>query len=344
MCFFFPFVFFWLLLLLLFVVFFLSFLSFSLLLFFLVLFIFFLFSYFSSSSSSSSSSSFFRFSSSFFFFFFRFFLFSLSSSYCLFCFSSSSGLLCFLLLLILLLVVPWKKKLMLICLDLFFFFFCLFVFVTSCAWNHYKTSGFRHMSKKHPSVWAWNHYKNSGCRHNTPKHAFIFDLPPFLGSADFCLKPHMPETTIFIVVSGTWARANFWCDPQTTIKIVVWGTAPKSKIRRTQPKKSLNACRNLALRRSTQRRLGKISFFVLLRPTSRNPYFYSVFDTSQSGILKNALFWKPLKNRDRKKKCIFDIFEHNFAGHETPIFVVFGRPTVTGVQLSSLEMTSLGFN
>ena len=88
----------------------------------------------------------------------------------------------------------------------------------------------------------------------------------------------------------------------------------------------------------------KSTFFILLRLTSRNPYFYSVFDTSQSSIVKNALFWKPLKNRDRKKKCIFDIFERIFAGHETPIFIVFGRPPKSGVQLSSLEMTEMGFN
>ena len=108
--------------------------------------------------------------------------------------------------------------------------------------------------------------------------------------------------------------------------------------------KSLNACRNLALCRSTQRRLAKITFFILLPRTSRNPYFYSVFDTSQSSVAKNALFWKPLKNRDRKKKCIFDIFERIFAGHKTPIFIVFGRPPKSGVQLSSLEMTEMGFN
>ena len=107
--------------------------------------------------------------------------------------------------------------------------------------------------------------------------------------------------------------------------------------------KSLNACRNLALRRSTQRRLAKITFFILLPRMSRNTYFYSVFDTSQSIVAKNALFWKPLKNRDRKK-CIFDIFERIFAGHETPNFIVFGRPPKSGVQLSSLEMTEMGFN
>ena len=41
---------------------------------------------------------------------------------------------------------------------------------------------------------------------------------------------------------------------------------------------------------------------------------------------------------------MFDIFERIFAGHETPIFIVFGRPTRIGVQLSSFEMTEKGFN
>ena len=133
----------------------------------------------------------------------------------------------------------------------------------------------------------------------------------------------MPETTIFIVVSGPQARANSVCTPQTTTKIVVWGTAPKNKIRRAQPKKSdlrVEISRFAEAHRDVSE---KSTFFILLRLTSRNPYFYSVFDTSQSSIVKNALFWKPLKNRDRKKKCIFDIFERIFAGHKTPIFVVF---------------------
>ena len=177
---------------------------------------------------------------------------------------------------------PKNMSWFLIC---FFFCFCLFLLVCSCARNHYFYSGFRHMSKNHPSACTWNHNKNCGFRHSTEK--------------------------------------------QDSMRAA---------------KKSLNACRNLVLRRSTQRRLAKILFFWLFRLTSRNPYFYSVFDTSPSSSVKNALFWKPLKNRDRKKKCIFDIFERIFAGHETPIFIVFGRPTIAGVQLSSLEMTSMGFN
>ena len=129
-----------------------------------------------------------------------------------------------------------------------------------------------------------------GFRRSTPKHVFILHLPPFFGSAGFPLSPDVPETTIFIVVSGTPARATSVCAPQTTIKIVVSGTAQKKNVSTRGAKKVGFACENLALRRSTQRPLGKVSYFELLRPTSRNPYFCSVFETSQSGIVKNALF------------------------------------------------------
>ena len=179
------------------------------------------------------------------------------------------------------------------------------------------------MGKNHPSVRAWNHYKNSGFRHSTPKHVFILDLLPFWVlpvslSRLMCLKPlflhsgfrHTTKTHLGVLTWNHYKNSGFRHSAQ---KHVSTREAQKVKFR----------WRNLALRRSTQRPLGKVPFFLLLRMTSRNPYFCSVFGTSRSGIVKNAFFWKPLKTRDRKKKCIFDIFERVFAGHETPIFVVF---------------------
>ena len=101
---------------------------------------------------------------------------------------------------------------------------------------------------------------------------------------------------------------------------------------------------NLALCRSTQRPLANVSFFLRLRVTSRNPYFCSVFGTSQSGIVEKCTFLKTSKNQGQKKKCIIDIFALVFWGPETPIFIVFSRPQKSGVQLSSLEVTKMGFN
>ena len=45
-----------------------------------------------------------------------------------------------------------------------------------------------------------------------------------------CLSssPHVPETTIKLVVSATWGRTTPVCAPETTIKTVVSGTAPQN--------------------------------------------------------------------------------------------------------------------
>ena len=101
---------------------------------------------------------------------------------------------------------------------------------------------------------------------------------------------------------------------------------------------------NLALCRSTQRPLANVSFFLRLRVTSRNLYFCSVFGTSQSGIVEKCTFLKTSKNQGQKKKVHYQHICLSFFGPETPIFIVFSMPQKSGVQLSSLEVTKMGFN
>ena len=92
------------------------------------------------------------------------------------------------------------------------------------ARNHYFYSGFG-SSHRHGS-WrcAWNHCKNRGFRHTrreretgrTQKGGQNQNQDMFWGA--------MPETTVFTVVSGVHTGVVLAHVPQTTIKIVVSGT------------------------------------------------------------------------------------------------------------------------
>ena len=56
-------------------------------------------------------------------------------------------------------------------------------------------------------------------------------------------------------------------------------------------------------------------------------------------------FSETSKNQGQKKKLSFRHICLSFGGGpETPIFVVFSRPQKGGVQLSSLEVTNMGFD
>ena len=88
----------------------------------------------------------------------------------------------------------------------------------------------------------------------------------------------------------------------------------------------------------------KCLVFPLLARDVPRPLFCSVFGTSQSGIVEKCTFLKTFKNQGQKQNCIFDIFALVFWGPETPIFIVFSRPQKGGVQVSSLEVTKMGFN
>ena len=93
-----------------------------------------------------------------------------------------------------------------------------------CPWNHYFYSGFR------PTHWggsrgcAWNHCKNSGFGHihwesdtgGTPKRGQLKNGDMFRGA--------VPETTVFIVVSGAHTGVVLPRVPETIVKIVVSGT------------------------------------------------------------------------------------------------------------------------
>ena len=147
------------------------------------------------------------------------------------------------------------------------------------------------------------------------------------------------------MVSGTWARTTPVCALETTIKLGFFrhSTKKKKHVLTREAKKLGFLSENLALRRSTQRPLANVSFFFYAgRPET--PIFVVFSGRHKAASSKNALFWKPLKTRDRKIKLFFDIFAFVFTGHETPIFIVLSRPQKSGVQLSSLEVTKMGFN
>ena len=72
--------------------------------------------------------------------------------------------------------------------------------------------------------------------------------------------------------------------------------------------------------RSTQRHLANVSFFLLLRRTSRNPYFCSVFGTSGSGIVEKSTFLKTSKNQGQKKKVQYRHICLRFLGSRNPYF------------------------
>ena len=97
---------------------------------------------------------------------------------------------------------------------------------------------------------------------------------------------------------------------------------------------------NLALCRSIQRPFANVSFFLLLRVKSRNPYFCSVFGMSRSGIVEKCTFLKTSKNHGQKQKLHFRHICLSFLGARNPEFVVFSRPQKGGVQLSSLSSWS----
>ena len=130
---------------------------------------------------------------------------------------------------------------------------------------------------------AWNHYFYSGFRHTTKTHRGVL----------------------------TWNHYKNSGFRHSAQKHFSTREAQKVKFR----------WRNLALRRSTQRTFGKVPFFLILRTTSRNPYFCSVFGTSRSDIVKNAFFWKPLKTRDRKKKSAFSTYLSAFSRATKPLFL-----------------------
>ena len=151
---------------------------------------------------------------------------------------------------------------MLIYLDLLLLFL-LFVFVNSCAWNHYFYSGFRHMSKNHPTecvcVCAWNHYKNSGFRHRTEK-----SREPTHG------PPPSPKQK----------------------KSICWSAEPKK----------WDFCAKISRFVEGHRDLSQISHFsFFVRRVSETPIFEVFSGLHEAGSSKNALFWKPLKTRDRQK-------------------------------------------
>ena len=226
----------------------------------------------------------------FFFFFFFFFLLVLL----FFIFFSSLFFFFFFLFLLLLLT--------LIYLDLFFFFY-LFVFVTACAWNHCKTSGFRHMSKNHPNVCAWNHYKNSVFRDSTEKT---------------CLGARNPKSGIFVAGLRCWCARNhcFYSGSSRTSNNhpsacasnhyknsgFRHSTKKQDWVREAQKVGFLSE--NLALCRSTHTPLANVSFFLRLRVRSRNPYFCSVFGTSQRDIVEKCTFLKTSKNQGQKKSAL----------------------------------------
>ena len=166
----------------------------------------------------------------------------------------------------------------------------------------------------------------------------------------------MPETTTSVF---RHTRKNPVYVPETTRKTVVSGIGRRNPVNRPiVPPKALS--KEKACFGPRSREIGeKISRFVeahraLLQFSRfsfncasglRNPYFYyfySVFGTSPSAIVEKCTFLKTSKPGTEKLS-----FRHIclvFLGRETPICVVFSRPPKGGVQLSSLQVTKMGFD
>ena len=213
-----------------------------------------------------------------------------------------------------------QKNLCFLILICFFFVFGFFVFVTSCAWNHYikiVVSG----------TWA----------RTTPMRA--------------------PETTIKTVVSGTAPQNMSWflicfffclclllfvCScarnhyfysgfrhmSKSQLSACAWNHykncgfrhSTKKQISTRAAKKSLNACRNLALRRSTQRRLGKNLVFYTFTPDIPKPLFLKCFRDVTKRHRKKCAFLKTSKKQGQKKKVHFRHIWAHFRKPRNPYF------------------------
>ena len=177
----------------------------------------------------------------------------------------------------------------------FFFFFCLFLFVTSCARNHYFYSGFRHMSKNHPSVCAWNHCKNSGFRHSTKKNMSWRAKPKkwdLWAKISRFVEAHRDISQM--------SRFSFFYTgrPETPIFVVFSGrqeAAPSKNARFWEPLKTRDR-KKVQYQHICLRFLG-----------SQNPYFCSVFEASKKwGSIK--LSWSDengVQLRTRKHIYIY---------------------------------------
>ena len=134
------------------------------------------------------------------------------------------------------------------------------------------------------------------------------------------------------------------CVPETTTKTVVSGTAkePHLLVRGARKVGFLSENSRFAEAHRDLSQISRFSFFSA--SCLRNPYFYSVFWTSRSAIVKKCTFLKTSKNQGQRNKCSFRKICRSFGGPETPVFVVFSRPQKDRVQLSSFEATKIGFN
>ena len=129
------------------------------------------------------------------------------------------------------------------------------------------------------------------------------------------------------------------CAPGTTTKTVVSGIAQRNPVNRPSPPPppALNKGKHFLVRGAQKvgflsenfalcrieahRDLSQMSrFFLLLRVTSRNPFFVVFSGRHEAGSSKNARFLKPSKNQRQKRKLHFRHICLSFLGARNPYF------------------------
>ena len=157
---------------------------------------------------------------------------------------------------------------------------------------------------------------------SSSSYAYLSWFASSFSSACLSSSPHVPETNIFIVISGTWART-------TPVCVCAWNHYKTSGFRHSQgnafvgprsPKSGFFERKSRALPKHAETFRKFHVFPSLVRRVYETPIFIVFSGLHEAPSSKNALFWKPLKTRDRETNAVFERFAAVFGGPK-PLFL-----------------------